>query len=284
MRLSRPLFLAWCLGSIAGGCTSDLKLALDGKYCNEEERCVTGYYCEKETNTCLANGTLRPQAGSGGSSGHAPVAGSGGSEFLDGGGLGGDGGVGGAGSSWPGGNAGLGGLGGGGAGGTSDLDAGSGGPPDAADGCAPTTVYRDRDGDSFGAGEAFVGCVQPGWVDNDADCGDDEPLAHPGQEGFFGDGFDDPSKPGIKSFDYDCSGVEEVDPENSPATGEPRCDEIGDLLACMGDGYMPDVDRTGEGINPLCGSRIRRRCVVQTLLGCTGSDSRLASEDAFRCR
>src|SRR5690606_37572738 len=192
---------------------------------------------------CVPLGVLFP-GGSGGSAGDVPVGG------TDAGGwAGGDGGSG-AGPVAAGGTGGvsLGGTGGGpggggdaglgGEGGALDLDAGLGGPPDATDGCAVTTVFRDADGDSFGAGPGFTGCPQPGWVANADDCGDDDARANPLQQGFFGDGFEHVDRPGVLSFDFDCSGTEEVDPSNSPATGEPNCADITDLLACMGEGYL----------------------------------------------
>lgn len=281
MRLSRPLLVAWCSGLIVGGCTSELKLDLAGKRCNRDDKCSPGYSCELETKVCLPTDEPLPSAGSGGSSGNPSEGGGGGSGSVHWGGDSGIGPGGFGGALWP---SDDGGVAGGGAGGAGGLDAGVDGPPDASDGCAPITVYRDADGDSFGAGPAFQGCPQPGWVTNADDCGDGDGLAHPGQEGFFGDGFDDSRNPGVKSYDYDCSGVEEVDPTNSPPNEVQRCDDITDLLICSGEGYLADEARGGAGINPLCGSKIRRNCVARVGTGCTGIDTNLTPADAFRCR
>lgn len=279
MRVGRLLLLAGCFGLIAGGCESDLKLELDGLSCNDEDRCASGYACDRDTKLCVKNST--GDAGNGGSPAGAGGDSAGGAHSGNGG-SGGDAGVGG--SSPVGGQGGLGGQGGGG--GAGDEDAGppvlvDGGP----DGCVPTTLFRDRDGDTYGdVASMGEGCSQQGWVTRAGDCRDDLPNVNEGQDGFFGEGFVDQNKPGNISFDYDCSGTEEADQTNTPPTGEPNCADILDPLSCMGTGYLAVAARTGNGIGPLCGSRVRRDCVVVQLLNCAPSDTNLTVQDAFRCR
>jgi len=161
------------------------------------------------------------------------------------------------------------------------LDAGPPEPLDASDGCVPTTLYRDGDGDTYGdVSQQRIDCLEPGWATRSGDCRDDEPLVHEGQAGFFGVGYPDPGIPGGLSFDYDCSGGEDADPTNAPANGAPLCQP----LICQGTGYVSVDGREGPGVNPLCGSRVRRDCVVISILGCGASDTPLPEDSAFRCR
>lgn len=279
MKVARLALLAWCFGSLAGGCESDLKLSLDGLSCSSDYRCAEGYACDRDKKLCVRNvlgdGGLLPRAGSAGVGGDRGWAGSGHS------GAGGNAGA--AGTSELGGQGGLDDA---GAAGSDDLDAGpldviDGGP----DGCVPVTLFRDRDEDSYGdVTSTGQGCPQPGWVTRAGDCRDDIAIVNPGQVGFFAEGFVDQNKPGNVSFDYDCSGSEDADPTNTPSTGEPNCSELLDPVSCMGTGFLPVAGRVGAGVNPLCGSLVRRDCVVQQLLNCTASDTDLTVQDAFRCR
>lgn len=174
-------------------------------------------------------------------------------------------------------------LDGGAAGSASDLDAAASEPLDGGDACVPTTLYRDGDGDSYGdISESRVGCPGPGWVPQAGDCHDGNALVHPGQTEFFGVPYADPNGPSRVSFDYDCSDTDDADPTNSPSTAAPACLEIADTAECAGSGYVSGT-REGPGIEPLCGSRVRRDCVVLTLLGCTASDTNVPVEEAFRC-
>jgi hypothetical protein len=277
LRVGRLLLLAGCFGLIAGGCESDLELRLDGLRCNADNRCSHGYACDKDTRLCVKNSADAGLGGSPAGAGGTPPGGAGSGHS----GSGGNAGVGGSSPL-----GGQGGLDGGGTGGSDDLDAGppalvDGGP----DGCVPTTLFRDRDEDTYGdvttTGE---GCAQLGWVTRAGDCRDDIALVNPGQQGFFGEGFVDQNKPGDISFDYNCSGTEEADQTNTPPTGEPNCADILDPLSCMGTGYLPVAARAGTGIDPLCGSRVRRDCVVVQVLNCAPSDTDLTAQDAFRCR
>jgi hypothetical protein len=48
-------------------------------------------------------------------------------------------------------------------------------------GCTGKTYYRDWDGDGFGINEIRVDCSKPaGYVENNADCNDNDSAAHPG--------------------------------------------------------------------------------------------------------
>jgi cysteine-rich repeat protein len=67
-------------------------------------------------------------------------------------------------------------------------------------------LYRDADGDGFGAGAATVMCPTPGWVTNDDDCHDDIPYAFPGQTEYVAIPID--SEPPATDYDYNCDGVE----------------------------------------------------------------------------
>ena len=78
--------------------------------------------------------------------------------------------------------------------------------------CRPATVlaswYRDEDGDSYGNGAAEVCDAEPpsGYVADRTDCCDTDPDVHPAQESWF----DVARRCGDESFDYDCSGLEEL--------------------------------------------------------------------------
>jgi hypothetical protein len=82
----------------------------------------------------------------------------------------------------------------------------------------PTLLcLRDADGDgSPVAGASMSACACPeGWAVGPLDCRDDNPSVHPAQTMFFGEGY--PVSTGsimtnVRSFDYDCSGVEEKQP------------------------------------------------------------------------
>ena len=85
----------------------------------------------------------------------------------------------------------------------------------ACDGGACQIFYQDADGDGFGnksgtiaGGTAKAGCAgdpPKGFVADNTDCDDGDINVHPGQTGWFGT----PSA-GIKTFDYDCSGTNEM--------------------------------------------------------------------------
>jgi hypothetical protein len=72
--------------------------------------------------------------------------------------------------------------------------------------CTETAFYADTDRDGFGDPKAkATACVVPrGHVANATDCDDNDPQVHPGQLEWFAL----PRANG--SFDYDCSGAEEL--------------------------------------------------------------------------
>lgn len=279
MRLARLLLLAGGLGWVAVGCESDLRLELEGLSCSDDLLCAQGYVCDKPSNVCV-----RPSLGDAGAGGSGPDA----SQTEPAGGTG-SGASGAAGNAGVGGNSALGGQGGidgGGAGGSDDLDAGppqlvDGGP----DGCVPTTLFRDRDDDTYGdVQEPGEGCPQPGWVTRAGDCRDDLPLVNVGQDGFFGEGFVDQNKPGNISFDYDCNDVEEPSPNNNTNEVPPdMCPGLG--LLCEGTGFLPanEPPRTGSGADKRCGSIMRRDCQVDGL-GCSPVDTPVDESLRFLCR
>jgi hypothetical protein len=278
LRFGRLLLLAGGFGWVAGGCESELKLELEGLSCSDDYRCAAGYVCDKDRDVCV-----RPVLGEAGTGG----SGTGGSQTEPTGGTG-SGASGAAGNAGGGGSAPLGGQGGGGDGGSDDLDAGppaliDGGP----DGCVPTTLFRDRDDDTYG--DVTVpghGCPQQGWVTRAGDCRDDLPLVNVGQQGFFGEGFVDQNKPGNISFDYNCNNVEEPSPNNNTNDPLPDCAGlIGLGVACEGSGFLPanEPPRTGSGADERCGSILRRDCRSAGLT-CEFDDTPVNELLRFVCR
>ena len=276
MKLGRALLSAWCIGAIAGGCTSDLELALGGKRC-KNERCVTGYKCDLATSVCILVDTL-PSAGTGGGRSNNSTGGSGSGPA----GRGGDGGAGGGGGDST--LAGQGGRGGSVAGAAGeDLDAGASDPTDAGDACVIGRIYRDRDNDGFGdVSDAKIGCPGNGYVTNDEDCRDDLPEVRPNQAAFFRVGY--PISGDTVSFDYDCSKTEEPSPENETLEPAPTCGGLG-LVNCMGSGFLPaEPSREGPGVEPRCGSTLRRDCEFDGPLSrCESVDTPLSDELTFEC-
>jgi hypothetical protein len=280
LRLGRLLLLAGCFGLIAGGCETDLELRLEGLRCNGDNRCSDGYACDRDTRLCVKNSADAGLGGSPAGAGGTPPGGAGSGHS----GSGGNAGVGGG--SPLGGQGGLDG-GGGGAGGSDDLDAGppalvDGGP----DGCVPTTLFRDRDADTYGdVATTGIGCPQLGWVTRAGDCRDDIALVNVGQEGFFGEGFVDQNKPGGISFDYNCSNAEDPSPNND-LDPVPPCMGVG--LLCNGtNGMLPanDPPRQGPGVDARCGSSVRRDCEFSNILStCTPADTTLGDDFTFVCR
>lgn len=101
------------------------------------------------------------------------------------------------------------------AGGTGGTDAAGTGGSDSAGSdpggaagtaCEAKDFYRDLDKDGFGDESQHVSACQApaGYVDNADDCYDDSKDAHPGQSGWF------TVHRGDSSFDYDCSGEEDL--------------------------------------------------------------------------
>jgi hypothetical protein len=286
LRLGRVLGVAFGLGAIAGGCTSDLRLALEGKLCDAAQRCATGYECYVPENLCYARGQLPNHEGgfgggiAGGSGGVDSVGGHAGYVSA---GTGGGAGLGGTGS--PGGSGGFGGAGGGG--GAVDPNNPDGGfiLPDG--GCLTTTVYFDEDGDGVGdASESQTACPSIEWVVVGGDCRDDQPLVFPGQTQHFAVGYPSPVAGGQGvSFDYDCVNGEQPDPQNATNAAVPTCTTLLGL-DCTGSGFQAaSPPRSGVGIEPRCGSNVRTRCELEMLLGnCNAVPDTLDESEAFRCK
>jgi hypothetical protein len=139
-------------------------------------------------------------------------------------------------------------------GGVIGTDAGSDG------GCTPVTFYPDLDGDEFGTeGGAIVACEPPSdaWVLRAGDCNDSIKQVNPEAETFVGEGY--ASKNGL-DFDYNCDGREEGD--TSQYGLKPNCTTLG---MCRGSGFAP-TGRTGQGIDPTCGSTSFVMCQTELLL------------------
>jgi hypothetical protein len=270
------------VGSVAGGCTSDLELSLEDKLCNADDRCLDDYQCNLQTRRCVPRGQL-PVGGGGGTGGRGGSSGGLGAAGNGGTGIGGDGGDSSGGRYGNGGDSG-----GGGAGGEQPTDPDAGlDPADADGGCVPTTVYRDYDGDLVGdTSDDRFACPGPGWVPVAGDCRDDLVEVFPGQTEFFAVPYDDqPSANGV-SFDYDCNGAESPEFTEPPFGAVPDCASLGSAVSCMGSGYLPaEPPRSGPGVEPRCGSNLRRDCVVTgVLLACDNSTVPLADNLRFRCR
>jgi hypothetical protein len=153
-----------------------------------------------------------------------------------------------------------------------------------ADACIPILSYVDADGDQVGvtASGALV-CPGPGRVPLAGDCRDDRADVFPGQLVFSGAGYPDPTKPEGISYDYDCDGVEEPDPDNVPPGVPPNCGSFAGGVNCTGSGYLPRVPaRVGTNLEPRCGSTLRRTCEGQLLSTCDAIDETIVL--AFRCR
>jgi hypothetical protein len=119
-------------------------------------------------------------------------------------------------------------------------------------------------------------CEAPdeGFSEEGGDCNDDNPNVHPLVEDYFGTPYE--TEGGLHSFDYDCSGKEDSDPDQLGAA--PACSGLS-LLNCEGSGYLAD-DAREDIDNPLCGSTMVRVCVAQTL-ACAGM---LIEATPHRCR
>ena len=273
--------------------------ALKGKRCAPGNQCLEGFSCIQ--GVCMLSnagqgGAAVGQSGRGGASG---LGGSG--NVFGGNGNGGGLNVGGFGNGGSGGTSGRDGTGGvvsGGAAGEGGAGAqgGDDGEPDAsapiagAGGCIPGPLYADLDLDGRGSGPPqSEGCPSEGLSAEDDDCLDAVPtdsnraqLVYPGQTEHFHVGYPDISKPDNISFDYDCSGEEDSDPENDPPGEAPACEQlVGN--DCAGRGWLPyDTRPTGNGIQALCGSEFVISCVLQND-SCV-SDRSDALVDLFLCK
>jgi hypothetical protein len=145
----------------------------------------------------------------------------------------------------------------------------------SAGSCAAVSWFPDGDGDGFGrTSGVVVACQAPtngSWVTTGGDCNDDNKAVFPdattsSDEGYVLSG-------GGVSFDYDCSGTEELDAGQLGAA--PACS----ILSCSGSGFQ-STDRSGQGQNALCGSKALVTCSSGTL-SCSAVVSKVA--DGVRC-
>jgi hypothetical protein len=178
-------------------------------------------------------------------------------------------------------------TGGGGSGSAGTSAAGSGGTlvsagsSGAGGACSPVAWFPDADGDDFGRSSAQISaCAAPTsgangkWTSKGGDCNDDDPSVFPQQSGYESSGY--AVGAGV-SFDYDCSGQEQPDPSQLGAA--PACSGLA-LLNCAGSGFV-NTNRTGPGVNPLCGSKTLLTCAVKDALFCEGLPSQVA--EGVRC-
>jgi hypothetical protein len=162
--------------------------------------------------------------------------------------------------------------------------------PDAAtDICTKLLFFRDRDGDGYGSdaeGESELRCPAEGWAARGGDCFDADPSVeihaaevHPGQTAFFSEGYPRQGQPGEVSFDYDCVRGEEADPSS-------RAAPLGDCSSatppsCGTFAGTVRSERSGPGVNALCGSGLVQVC---NQIGADQCQPQvLAAPDAFRC-
>jgi hypothetical protein len=134
-----------------------------------------------------------------------------------------------------------------------------------SNGCEPQTAYyADADKDGHGAtGSVKVGdaCVVPtGFTALADDCNDNNDKVFPGQTAYF----DSPYTAGaVQSFDYDCNGVEDLNPAQPSGGCGPPC--------LVGNFAVP------LGKTSYCGSNVRvKRCVDTCDTG--------QSTERFRCK
>lgn len=130
----------------------------------------------------------------------------------------------------------------------SEVDAVVDAPPDAADASCDTPLhcYWDRDGDGFVASAGAVdACVCPSGTKTISatgtlfDCSDEDPAVHPGA-GYHDTAYCVPGTGcATKSFDYDCSGVE--DKEVAVTFGGCSAFSAG----CVGAGWQTGVAECG---------------------------------------
>jgi hypothetical protein len=137
------------------------------------------------------------------------------------------------------------------------------------EGCEPTTrFYLDKDGDGFGSTQyTSEGCAPPpGFIAVSGDCDDGDITVHPGDTPLSAVPF--ATGNGQQSYDRNCNGIEEVDP-NAMVGG-----------TCQGAcilGYAANVvARNVPGASVFCGSTVR----VATCSECSVA----IGEPAVKCR
>jgi hypothetical protein len=140
--------------------------------------------------------------------------------------------------------------------------------------------YPDADRDGYGRSAGAVSsCTKPSgdYAEVGGDCADDDDRVHPSQTTYFAAAYPTPS--GGDSFDYDCSGAETPDPAQMAAA--PSCGLLS-LVDCGGAGYGP-TNRTGNGVNAICGSTSVITCKANTLGLLCGPQTE-SVDAAHRCR
>ena len=266
------------VAGIACNPEQSLTEVLKGKSCSDAGlRCVPPYLCDETKNICVMPDEL-PDAGV--SSANAiddpsPAGGAGAPQQvgmnLDP--VGGQGGAAGSESAAA------------GAGGVSSSDPPAG---EVDAGCATKVeLFRDLDGDGYGSAASGhqTMCPQEGWVERGDDCFDEEltpqnraNLVHPEQTEFFVVGYLRPDQ--SISFDYDCSLQEEPDPASSGAPAAGNCAAAAPGSCGTANGFVVP-NRSGDGINRLCGSTEVQICMAldeQCVLGARG-----VVDDPFQC-
>jgi hypothetical protein len=277
------------LAGASGACTSNLPSSLDGKECDAESRCLSGFVCDSGSNRCVRPTELGATDGSSGAGSldsrgepdDLDIGHSEGRQVIQGDPIG-------SGATASGGaRAGL---------TPDDRDGGapidaaqSGGGndqtmPDGGEECSQALLYPDGDGDGVGlTSGAELRCAMPGWVSTPGDCRDDLSDVFLGQSRYFGMSYPEPSHADGVSFDFDCDGTEEPDPTNMTLAPVPDCRGLS--VTCNEQGYLPvDPGRSGSGIDPRCGSNLLRQCVPSQLLGCVAEVLVLSDDARFRCR
>jgi hypothetical protein len=123
----------------------------------------------------------------------------------------------------------------------------------------------------------FTCPAPPGrWALATGDCDDDEPAVNPGQKKYFGVGYPRPDN--TISFDYDCSGTEEPNPQQTIG-GD--CGLLNLALCSAQSGYETNNGRMGIGINAWCGSTNVQVCIPSALI-CNVTERK--GQPAFSCR
>jgi hypothetical protein len=148
---------------------------------------------------------------------------------------------------------------------------------------SPVLWYQDNDGDGYGVDDiTMFTCPKPAtgkWSRVGGDCNDAGAAAssvHPGQQKYSGTPYQRADN--TDSYDYDCSGMEDANPQLQPAPQS--CGALQLLLCGNASGYEPTT-RAGPGINPYCGSQTVLVCIPG--LAVCGNSER-TNQPAFSCR
>lgn len=129
-------------------------------------------------------------------------------------------------------------------------------------GCVPTVFYFDNDKDHYGGTQSQSACVAPSehWVTLGGDCDDNNGDVNPGQAGYFDAPY---TRTGtqVVTYDYNCSGSEELEKPSTPRNSG-TCSLLSGGL-CSKSGYLdlPRMGTTTSGTVLLCGSTTIVNCV-----------------------